>query len=116
MISAAFAKSLPVTPFRLQPLRVARGGIAFFPIYNLRHTFASRMTAAGVSPITIAQMPGHSSTQIVPRYAPVLDQNRFEAMKKLESLRQSSISNGTGSVTVPPAEQVRKPLDRTKPE
>jgi hypothetical protein len=50
------------------------------------------MTAAGVSPITIAQMPGHSSTQIVPRYAPVLDQNRFEAMKKLESLRQLSIS------------------------
>jgi integrase len=77
-------------------------GIAFFPIYNLRHTFASRMTAAGVSPITIAQMLGHSSTQIVPRYAQVLDQNRFEAMKKLESLRQSSISHRTGSVTVLP--------------
>jgi hypothetical protein len=74
------------------------------------------MTAAGVSPITIAQMPGHSSTQIVPRYAPVLDQNRFEAMKKLESLRQLSISKETGSVTVPPAEQVGKPIDRTKPE
>jgi hypothetical protein len=30
-------------------------------------------------------MLGHSSTQIVPRYAPVLSQNRFDAMKKLES-------------------------------
>jgi integrase len=85
-----------------------KAGIAFFPIYNLRHTFASRMTAAEVSPITIAQMLGHSSMQIVPRYAHVLDQNRFDAMKKLESLRQSSISNGTGSVPIHPAEQLTK--------
>jgi integrase len=69
-----------------------KAGISFFPIYYLRHTFASRMNAAGVSPITIAQMLGHSSTQIVPRYAQVLDQNRLDAMKKLESLRQSAIS------------------------
>jgi integrase len=69
-----------------------KAGILFFPIYYLRHTFASRMTAAGVSPITIAQMLGHSSTQIVPRYAQVLDQNRLDAMKKLESLRQSVVS------------------------
>jgi integrase len=75
-----------------------KAGIAFFPIYNLRHTFASRMTAAGVSPITIAQMLGHSSTQIVPRYAQVLDQNRVEAVKKLESLRHSSISNPTAPI------------------
>jgi len=91
-----------------------KAGIPFFPIYNLRHTFASRMTAAGVSPITIAQMLGHASTQIVPRYAQVLDQNRFEAMKKLEALRQSSISNGTAPETVQPANQEMKPVNRTK--
>jgi hypothetical protein len=51
------------------------------------------MTAAGVSPITIAQMLGHSSSQIVPRYAQVLDQNRIDAMKKLDLLRQSAISD-----------------------
>ncbi len=69
-----------------------KAGIPFFPIYNLRHTFASRMTAAGVSAITIAQLLGHSSSQIVPRYAQVLDQNRIDAMKKLESVRQSATS------------------------
>jgi len=63
-------------------------GISFFPIYYLRHTFASRLTAAGVSPITIPHLLGHSSTQIVPRYAQDLDENRLDAMKKLESLRQ----------------------------
>jgi integrase len=64
-----------------------KAGLPFFPIYYLRHTFASRLTAAGVSPLTIAQMLGHSSTQIVPRYAQILDQNRLDAMKKLEALR-----------------------------
>jgi integrase len=63
------------------------GGLPFFPIYNLRHTFASRLTAAGVSPLTIANLLGHSSTQVVPRYAQVLDANRLEAIEKLSSLR-----------------------------
>lgn len=67
-----------------------KAAIPFFPIYNLRHTFATRLTAAGVAGLTVAQMLGHSSTQIVPRYAQVLDQNRIDAMKKLEALRQSS--------------------------
>lgn len=91
-----------------------KAGIPFFPIYNLRHTFASRMTAAGVSSITIAQMLGHASTQIVPRYAQVLDQNRFDAMKKLEALRQSSISNENTLQTVRPTSQDLEPVDHTK--
>jgi integrase len=93
-----------------------KAGIPFFPIYNLRHTFASRMTGAGVFPITIAQMCGHASTQIVPRYAQVLDQNRFDATRKLEALRQSSISDGTASETVQPTNHEMKPLDRTEPQ
>ena len=85
-----------------------RAGIPFFPIYNLRHTFASRMTAAGVSSITIAQMLGHSSTQIVPRYAQVLDQNRLDAVRKMEAYRQASIANGSTSVVVHASESATK--------
>jgi len=70
-----------------------KAGLPFFPIYYLRHTFASRLTSAGVSPLTIAQMLGHSSTQIVPRYAQVMDQNRLDAMKKLEELKKSAIGS-----------------------
>jgi transcription initiation factor TFIID subunit TAF12 len=51
------------------------------------------LTSAGVSPLTIAQMLGHSSTQIVPMYAQVLDQNRLDAMKKLEALKKSAITS-----------------------
>jgi integrase len=67
-----------------------KAGLPFFPIYYLRHTFASRLTAAGVSPLVIAQLLGHSSTQIVPRYAQVIDENRLDAIRKLEALRQAS--------------------------
>jgi len=38
-------------------------------------------------------MLGHSSTQIVPRYAQVMDENRLDAMKKLEELKKSAITN-----------------------
>jgi integrase len=68
-----------------------KAGLPYRPQYYLRHTFASRMTATGVSPLTIASLLGHSSSQIIPRYAQVLDQNRIDAMKKLELLRQSSV-------------------------
>ena len=78
-------------------------GLLFFPIYYLRHTFASRLTSAGVSPLTIAQLLGHSSTQIVPRYTQVLDQNRLDAMKKLEGLKKSAsqeVASATADETV----------------
>lgn len=69
-----------------------KAGLPYFTIYYFRHTFASRLTTAGVWPLTIAQMLGHSPTQIVPRYAQVMDQDRIDAMKELEMLRQSSSS------------------------
>jgi integrase len=83
-----------------------QAGLPYFPIYYLRHTFASRLTAAGVSTITIAQMLGHSSTQIVPRYAQVLDQNRIDAMKKLEELKRSAANQNEGQVQEPATEGV----------
>jgi integrase len=79
-----------------------KAGIPFFPIYNLRHTFASRMTAAGISSITIAQLLGHSSTQIVPRYAQVLDQNRLDAVRRMEAHRQQTIASGGEQVILHP--------------
>lgn len=70
-----------------------KAGLPYFPIYHLRHTFASRLTAAGVSPLTIARMLGHSSTQIVPRYAQVMDQNRLDAIKKLEEWKKAAVTS-----------------------
>jgi hypothetical protein len=58
-------------------------------------------------------MLGHSSTQIVPRYAQVVDQDRLDAVKKLEVLRQSEIRNQAAEETNhkevrPTAEETRQ--------
>jgi integrase len=62
-------------------------GIPYFWLYNLRHTFASRLSAAGVSDLFVAQMIGHSSSSIVQTYAKAIDEHRRDAIRKLESLR-----------------------------
>jgi hypothetical protein len=87
--------------FSLQPIREATRTVGLLgdiskatPCIILRRRFT-----AGVSPLTIAHLMGHSSTQIVPRYAQVLDQNRLDAMKKLESLRQSSLPDSATAVS-----------------
>jgi integrase len=66
--------------------------IQYFPIGNLRHTFASRLQEAGASPVTLAQILGHASTGIIQTYAKVLDEFRRDAIKKLEEYRQSKVS------------------------
>lgn len=63
--------------------------IEYFPIGNLRHTFATRMQEAGTSAVTVTQMLGHSSTGIIQTYAKVLDEYKRDAVKKLEEYRQS---------------------------
>jgi integrase len=75
-----------------------KAGLPNFPIYYLRHCWASRLAGAGVSALVIAQMLGHSSTQIVARYAVAVDQNRIEAINKLEAFRRNALSSGFGGV------------------
>lgn len=66
--------------------------IDYFPIYNLRATFASRLSAAGTPDNLVAGLLGHSSPSIVHTYAKVLDEYRRDAIKKLEEHRESQKS------------------------
>jgi integrase len=69
-----------------------KAGIPYFRRYDLRHCFASRLSAAGASPITIAGLLGHSSTGIVMTYAKAIEDARVDAIHKLEEYRRNSIS------------------------
>jgi integrase len=62
-------------------------GLEYFWIYNLRHTFASRLSAAGVSDLFVAQMIGHSSPGILQKYSKAIDEYRRDAVRKLEEMR-----------------------------
>ena len=60
------------------------------PIYDLRATFASRLSAEGASDNLVAGMLGHSSPSIVSTYAKVADESRKKAIQKLNDARNSS--------------------------
>jgi integrase len=62
-------------------------GLNFFVIYNLRHSCASRLSAAGVSDLFVAQMIGHSTPTILQKYSKAIDEYRRDAIRKLENLR-----------------------------
>lgn len=62
-------------------------GLDFFVVYNLRHSYASRLSAAGVSDLFVAQMIGHSTPSILQKYSKAIDEYRRDAVRKLENMR-----------------------------
>jgi integrase len=75
------------------------------PIYDLRSTFASRLSATGAPDNMVAGMLGHSSPSIVSTYAKVIDEFRRDAIQRLERLRESK-APGTASGNQPANENV----------
>jgi len=53
-----------------------------FVIYDLRHTFATRLAEAGVDLATLAAILGHSSLRMVMRYVHPTEQHQRTAMEK----------------------------------
>jgi len=62
-------------------------GLEHFCLYHLRHSYTSRLSAAGVSDVFVAQMIGHSTPSILPKYSRAIDEYRREAVRKLEQMR-----------------------------
>lgn len=56
-------------------------------LHDLRATFASRLSACGLSTFQIAQLLGHSSGRIVAVYAKSFDEGRRDAISRLEAYR-----------------------------
>jgi integrase len=83
----------------MRALKLAK--LPYFPIYNLRATFASRLSAAGVSDNTVAGMLGHSSTAIVGTYAKLVDDVRQQVIRKLEDFRDASMVQRPSKMRTP---------------
>jgi integrase len=67
---------------RAWPKALKAAGLEYFWLYDLRHTFASRLTEAGVSPLFVAQIMGHSSPSILQTYAKAIDEYRRTAISQ----------------------------------
>jgi integrase len=61
---------------------VMRIKVVAFRLYDLRHTWATRMAMAGVDLVTLAAMLGHSRIEMVLRYAHPTEEHQFAAMEK----------------------------------
>jgi integrase len=56
-----------------------------FRLYDLRHTWATRAAEAGIDPVTLAAMLGHSRIQMVLRYAHPTQVHQTSAMERMEA-------------------------------
>jgi integrase len=75
--------------------------LEFFCLYFLRHSHASRLSAAGVSDLFVAQMIGHSTPGILQKYSKAIDEYRRDAIRKLEIMRaehEAQVDSTTKSV------------------
>jgi integrase len=81
---------------RAWPKALKAAGLDYCWVYDLRHTFASRLTAAGVSPLFVAQIMGHSGPGILQTYAKAIDEFRRSAISKLESFCEAQSIESAG--------------------
>jgi len=68
-----------------------------FLFLDLRPTerFSSRLTQAGVSPVFVAQIMGHSGPGVLQIYPRAIDEYRRSAIAKLEALREAQFPQPT---------------------
>jgi integrase len=64
---------------------VERSKVRPFRLYDLRHTWATRVAMAGVDIVTLAALLGHSKLGMVTRYCHPTEAHQFEALKKLQA-------------------------------
>ena len=82
--------------------------IPHFPIYNLRATFASRLSAAGVPDVFVSQMMGHAGG-LLQTYSKAIAAYRRDAIRKLEDFRRSQVhfKNEGAAIPLPDSPLIR---------
>jgi integrase len=76
----------PVSSMRTAWLAaLRRSGIAHCRFHDLRHTFASRLVAAGVDLVTVKELLGHSTITMTIRYSHSAPESKQKAVAMLEN-------------------------------
>jgi site-specific recombinase XerD len=64
---------------------VTRAGLSGITWHTFRHTFASRLTRAGVDLVTVKELLGHSTVSVTMRYAHTNHDTKLRAVTRLKS-------------------------------
>ena len=76
----------PITTLKTAHMAaIRRSEVAYFRLYDLRHTFATRFVEAGGDLVTLQALMGHSDIKMVTRYAHPTQQHQFDAIKKMQA-------------------------------
>jgi integrase len=76
-----------------------RAGVPYFPIYHLRHTFATRLSAGGVADHFVTQMLRQGDSRVFKRYSQAKLMMMREALDKLD--RKANEHGGSFSTAAP---------------
>lgn len=79
-------------------------GLSHFPLYSCRHSYATRLSAAGVPDAIIDQLLGHSRRDILSHYTARVPEYLRDAVSRLEDLRHSkegAVPSLNGSKSLP---------------
>ena len=70
-----------------------RAKVDYFPVYHLRHTFATRLSAGGVAEHLVTPMPRQADSQVFKRYSHAKLNMMREVLQQLD--RQADERAGT---------------------
>jgi integrase len=88
---------------------IRRAGIGKLRFHDLRHTFATRLVAAGVDIVTVKEIMGHRDISMTMRYAHAAPERSLDAVRRLEHYKSITIcgldDTGAGS-----ADSDREPI------
>lgn len=76
-----------------------RAGVPYFPLYHLRHTFATRLSAGGVADHFVTQMLRQGDSRVFKRYSQAKLMMMREALAKLD--RQANEHGASSSTAAP---------------
>jgi integrase len=92
LVFASETTGLPLTTLKTAHAgALRRSGVHHFRLYDLRHTFATRFLEAGGDLITLQAILGHSSINMVTRYAHPTDGHKVEAILRMERKNGSAL-------------------------
>lgn len=70
---------------------IRRAGISKLRFHDLRHTFATRLVAAGVDIVTVKELLGHRDITMTMRYAHAEPERSLDAVRRLEHYKSITI-------------------------